>query len=238
MPDIAEVHNPIGNRLLAALPDEEYKRICTHLEPVTFTVGEIVYESGVSMTHVYYPVTAIISRLYTTENGVTAQIGLVGNEGVVGIALFMGDDRTPNHAIAQTAGQALRLKAGILQDEFKRCGKFQDLLLRYTQALVTQISQTAVCNRLHSVEQQLCRWLLLSHDRIDSDVLVMTHEVIANTLGTRREGVTVAAGHLQDAGLIDYHRGRIQILNRKGLEDAVCECYYVVKDEYARLFNL
>lgn len=238
MPDIAEVHNPIGNRLLAALPDEEYKRICTHLEPVTFTVGEIVYESGVSMTHVYFPVTAIISRLYTTENGVTAQIGLVGNEGVVGIALFMGDDRTPNHAIAQTAGQALRLKAGILQDEFKRCGKFQDLLLRYTQALVTQISQTAVCNRLHSVEQQLCRWLLLSHDRIDSDVLVMTHEVIANTLGTRREGVTVAAGHLQDAGLIDYHRGRIQILNRKGLEDAVCECYYVVKDEYARLFNL
>ncbi|MGI8655220.1 MAG: Crp/Fnr family transcriptional regulator [Pyrinomonadaceae bacterium] len=235
---MAEVHNPIGNRLLALLPDDEYKRIGPHLEPVTLAVGDIVYESGVPMKHVYFPVTAIISRLYTTENGVTAQIGLVGNEGVIGTALFMGDDRTPNHAIAQAAGQALRLKAGILQDEFKRCGKFQDLLLRYTQALVTQISQTAVCNRLHSVEQQLCRWLLLSHDRIDSDVLVMTHEVIANMLGTRREGVTVAAGHLQDAGLIDYHRGRIQILNRKGLEDAVCECYYVVRDEYARLFNL
>lgn len=238
MPDIAEVHNPIGNRLLASLPDEDYKRICPHLVPVTFTVGEIVYESGVPMTHVYFPVTAIISRLYTTENGVTAQVGLVGNEGVAGIALFMGDDRTPNYAIAQTAGQALRLKAGALQDEFKRCGKFQDLLLRFTQTLIIQISQTAVCNRLHPVEQQLCRWLLLTHDRIDSDVLVMTHEMIANMLGTRREGVTVAAGHLQDAGLIDYHRGRIQILNRKGLEDAVCECYHVVKDEYARLFNL
>lgn len=238
MPDLAELHNPIGNRLLAALPNEEYKRICTHLEPVSLALGDVLYNSGGQMEHVYFPTDSIVSLLYTMENGMSAEIGVVGNEGVVGIALFMGGESTPNLGLVQSEGCAVRMKAKALQDEFKRGGAFQLLLLRYTQALVTQISQTAVCNRLHPVEQQLCRWLLLSRDRIDSDVLVMTHEMIANMLGTRREGVTVAAGHLQDAGLIDYHRGRIQILNREGLEAAVCECYQVVRDEYARLFKL
>jgi len=238
MPDLAELHNPIGNRLLAALPNEEYKRICTHLEPVSLALGEIVYDSGAQMEHVYFPINSIVSLLYTMEDGTTTEIGVVGNEGVVGIAIFMGGESTPNQGLVQSGGRAVRMKVKAMRDEFKRGGAFQLLLLRYTQALVTQISQTAVCNRRHPVEQQLCRWLLLSHDRVDSDVLVMTHEMIANMLGTRREGVTVAAGHLQDAGLIDYHRGRIQILNRSGLEDAVCECYQVVRDEFARLSKL
>jgi CRP-like cAMP-binding protein len=189
------------------------------------------------MTHVYFPTTAIVSMLYIMENGETAEIGVVGNEGVVGIALFMGGDTAPNRAIVQSAGAAFRMKADALRSEFIRAGEFQRLLLRYTQALITQISQTAVCNRLHPIEQQLCRWLLLSHDRLQSDELRMTQEMIANMLGVRREGVTYAAGHLQAEGLIKYARGRITILDREGLEATVCECYQVVKDEYDRLLG-
>ena len=227
----------IENRLLAALPGEEYERILPHLEPVAFSLGESVYESGDKLKHLYFPTTSIISLLYTMENGASAEIGIVGNDGVVGIALFMGGDTTPNRAIAQSAGGALRMKAEALRNEFIRAAQFQISLLRYTQALITQISQTAVCNRLHPIEQQLCRWLLLSHDRLQSDELKMTQELIANMLGVRREGVTYAAGHLQAEGLIKYARGRITILDRKGLEATVCECYHVVKDEYDRLLG-
>lgn len=225
----------IGNRLLARLPQEECERLLPHLEPVFFALGEVVYESGGQMGYIYFPTTSIISLLYMMENGTSAEIGVVGNEGVVGIALFMGGDTTPNRAIVQSAGAALKMKAQVLRDEFIRAGEFQLSLLRYTQALITQISQTAVCNRLHTIEQQLSRWLLLSHDRLQSDVLKMTQELIANMLGVRREGVTYAAGRLQDEGLIKYARGRITILDRKGLEATVCECYRVVKDEYDRL---
>jgi CRP-like cAMP-binding protein len=227
----------VDNRLLAALPGEEYERILAHLEPVSFSLGEPVYESGKQMKHVYFPTACIVSLLYTMENGASAEIGVVGNEGVVGIALFMGGDTAPNRAIVQSAGAAFRMKADALRSEFIRAGEFQRLLLRYTQALITQISQTAVCNRLHPIEQQLCRWLLLSHDRLQSDELRMTQEMIANMLGVRREGVTYAAGHLQSEGLIKYARGRITILNREGLEATVCECYQVVKDEYDRLLG-
>ncbi|HET9530235.1 MAG TPA: Crp/Fnr family transcriptional regulator [Blastocatellia bacterium] len=227
----------IENHLLASLPDEEYQRILPHLESVSFSLGEPIYESGKQLKHVFFPTSSIISLLYTMENGSSAEIGVVGNEGVVGIALFMGGDTTPNRAIVQSAGLTLRMKAQALRDEFIRAGQFQLLLLRYTQALITQISQTAVCNRLHPIEQQLCRWLLLSHDRLQSDELKMTQELIANMLGVRREGVTYAAGHLQAEGLIKYARGRITILNREGLEATVCECYKVVKDEYDRLLG-
>jgi CRP-like cAMP-binding protein len=189
------------------------------------------------MDHIYFPTTAIVSLLYTMENGSTAEMGMAGNEGLVGVALFMGGNTMPNRAIVQSAGAAVRMKAKVLQDEFARGGTFQHLLLRYTQALLTQMSQTAVCNRLHAIEQQLCRWLLLSRDRLDSDELVMTQELIANMLGVRREGVTAAAGRLQEKRLISYVRGRIQILDRRGLEAAVCECYKVVKDEYDRLLG-
>lgn len=237
MPAAKETGGPITNRLLAALPDEEYQRLLTHLEPVNFALGESVYEFGTQLKHIYFPTTSIVSLLYTMENGTSAEIGVVGNEGVVGIALFMGGDTAPNRAIVQSAGAAFRVKAGALQGEFIRAGTFQRLLLRYTQALITQISQTAVCNRLHPIEQQLCRWLLLSHDRLQSDELKMTQEMIANMLGVRREGVTYAAGHLQTEGLIKYTRGRIKILDRKGLEATVCECYRVVKDEYDRLLG-
>jgi CRP-like cAMP-binding protein len=223
------------NHLLAALPDGEYKRILTHLEPVTFKLGESIYESGAQLKHIYFPTTVIVSLLYMMENGASAEIGIVGNEGVVGIALFMGGSTTPNRAIVQSAGSAFKMKANALHDEFIQGGEFQLALLRYTQALITQISQTAVCNRLHPIEQQLCRWLLLSHDRLQSDELKMTQELIANMLGVRREGVTYAAGHLQAEGLIKYARGRITILDRKGLEATACECYRVVKDEYDRL---
>jgi len=225
------------NRLLATLPPEEFERILPHLETVSFSLGEVVYESGGQLAHVYFPTTSIVSLLYVMKNGSSAEMGVAGNDGVVGIALFMGGDSMPNRAVVQSAGSALRMKMKVLQDEFKRGGAFQRLLLRYTQALITQMSQTAVCNRHHTVEQQLCRWLLLIRDRLDSDELVMTQELIANMLGVRREGVTAAAGRLQDKGLIGYARGRIRVLDRRGLEAAVCECYRVVKDEYDRLLG-
>ena len=228
---------PVENRLLAALPVDQYERLRQHLHPVEFSLGEVVYEFAGQLDYIFFPTTSIISLLYTMENGTSAEMGLTGNDGVVGIALFMGGGTMPNRAVVQSAGGALRMKAKALQDEFALGGKFQQLLLRYTQALITQISQTAVCNRLHSVEQQLCRWLLLSRDRLNTDELIMTQELIADMLGVRREGVTVAAGRLQDAGAISYVRGRIQILDRHKLEETVCECYRVVKDEFNRLLG-
>ncbi|MDQ3473853.1 MAG: Crp/Fnr family transcriptional regulator [Acidobacteriota bacterium] len=228
---------PISNRLLAALPSEEYERLLAGLQQVSFSLGEVVYEFGGHLDYVYFPTTAIVSLLYTMENGSSAEMGLTGNDGVVGIALFMGGGTMPNRAVVQSAGEAFRMKAKLLQDEFARGGKFQYLLLRYTQALITQISQTAVCNRLHAVDQQLCRWLLLSHDRVNADELIMTQELIADMLGVRREGVTVAAGRLQDDGAISYVRGHIKILNRAKLEEKVCECYRVVKNEFDRLLG-
>ena len=227
----------VENRLLAALPAADYERLRAQLRPVEFSLGEVVYEFGGQLDYVFFPTTSIISLLYTMENGTSAEMGLTGNDGVVGIALFMGGGTMPNRAVVQSAGDALKMKAKVLQDEFALGGSFQQLLLRYTQALITQISQTAVCNRLHSVEEQLCRWLLLSHDRLKTDELIMTQELIADMLGVRREGVTVAAGHLQDAGAISYVRGRIQILDRQKLEATVCECYGVVKDEFDRLLG-
>ncbi|HEX5702688.1 MAG TPA: Crp/Fnr family transcriptional regulator [Pyrinomonadaceae bacterium] len=233
----AELSKPVENRLLAALPPDEYERLRPNLLPVSFTLGEVVYEFGGQLDYVFFPTNSIVSLLYTMENGTSAEMGLTGNDGVVGIALFMGGGTMPNRAVVQSAGGALRMKAKVLQDEFALGGKFQHLLLRYTQALITQISQTAVCNRLHSVEQQLCRWLLLSYDRIPGDELIMTQELIADMLGVRREGVTVAAGRLQDSGAISYVRGRIRILDREKLEATVCECYRVVKDEFVRLLG-
>ena len=228
---------PIENRILAMLPREEYKRLLPHFEDVYLKLGEVIYESGGQQSYIYFPTTAIISLLYMMENGSSAEIGVAGNEGLVGVVLFMGGDTAPNRAVVQSAGDALRMKTDVLQEEFARGGTFQRLLLKYTQALMTQMSQTAVCNRLHTVEQQLCRWLLLSRDRLNTDELVMTQELIANMLGVRREGVTVAAQRLQENGLISYVRGRIMILDRSGLEATVCECYRVVKDEYARLLG-
>lgn len=227
--------DPSKNRLLAALPPDQFERLAPTFQQISFSLGDVVYEFGGHLDYVYFPTTAIISLLYTMENGASAEMGLTGNDGVVGIALFMGGETMPNRAVVQSAGDAVRMKAKTLQAEFALGGQFQRLLLRYTQALITQISQTAVCNRLHSVEQQLCRWLLLSHDRLNTDELVMTQELIADMLGVRREGVTVAAGHLQDIGAISYVRGRIQILDRQKLEDTACECYRVVKDESDRL---
>ena len=232
-----EARDAAGNKILASLPREDYERILPHLSPVAFKLGEVVYESGARMEHIYFPTTAIISLLYVMENGSSAEMGVAGNEGVVGVALFMGGGTMPNRAVVQSAGGAVKMRARVLQEEFARGSAFQRLLLRYTQALLTQMSQTAVCNRLHAIEQQLCRWLLLSHDRLDSDELVMTQELIANMLGVRREGVTAAAGRLQEQGLISYVRGRLHILDRPGLEAAVCECYKVVKDEYDRLLG-
>jgi len=217
------------------LPREEYERILPPLGYVSFSLGEVVYESGGLLSYVYFPANAIISLLYMMENGSSAEMGMVGKEGLVGIALFMGGNTMPNCAVVQSAGGAFRMRAEVLQDEFARGGAFQSLLLRYTQALITQMSQTAVCNRLHEIEQQLCRWLLHSRDRLDSDELVMTQELIANMLGVRREGVTEAAANLQRAGLIQYRRGHITVLDRAGLEQRTCECYGVVRKEYARL---
>lgn len=227
----------LGNWLLDALPSEEYERLKPDLEPVSFALGDVIYESSAHMDYVYFPTSSHISLLYTMLNGSTAEMGLVGNEGVVGIALFMGGETTPNRAMVQGSGEGFRMKSRPMLDEFKRGGEFQHLLLRYTQALITQISQTAVCNRLHSVEQRLCRWLLMTHDRTHSDELQMTQEFISNMLGVRREGVTHAAHNLQDQGLISYVRGRIKILDRKGLEAHVCECYSVVKAEHDRLLG-
>ena len=226
-----------SNHLLAALSTDDFARIEPQLEPISLKLGQVLYEAGDTMSHIYFPTTAIISLLYIMENGGTAEIGIAGNNGLVGIALFMGGDTTSNRAIVQSAGAAVRMKKDDLLVEFKRGGLFQDLLLRYTQALMTQISQTAVCNRLHSVEQQLCRWLLINHDQLAADTLIMTHDLIANMLGVRREGVTVAAGHLQDNGYIRYSRGTVTILDRKGLEKVACECYQVVSREYDRLLG-
>jgi CRP-like cAMP-binding protein len=237
MSAIAIPNEPVENRLLAALPADEYERLRPQLHPVSFSLGEVVYEFGGHLDYVFFPTNSIVSLLYTMENGTSAEMGLTGNDGVVGIALFMGGGTMPNRAVVQSAGGAIRMNVKVLQDEFARGGKFQQLLLRYTQALITQISQTAVCNRLHSVEQQLCRWLLLSHDRVKADELILTQELIADLLGVRREGVTVAAGRLQDSGAIRYVRGHIQILDRQKLEETVCECYQVVKTEFDRLLG-
>lgn len=232
-----ELSRPVGNRLLAALPREDYGRLLPQLQPIDVALGEVIYESGGQLDYIYFPTTCVVSLLYTMEKGLTAEMGLAGSDGVVGVALFLGGETTPNRAVAQIGGGAFRMKAKVLRDEFKRGGSLQLLLLRYTQALITQISQTAVCNRLHSVEQRLARWLLLCHDRVNSDELQMTQEFISNMLGGRRESVTVAAGHLHDAGLVHYARGHIKILDRNGLEAAVCECYRVVKEEFDRLFR-
>jgi CRP-like cAMP-binding protein len=230
--------NPADNRLLAALPAAEWERLLPSLAPVAFALGDVLYESGGRQEHIYFPTSCVVSLLHTMQGGMTAEMGLVGNEGIVGVALFLGGYTQPNRAVAQIAGGAFRMKAKVVQDEFARGGALQDLLLRYTQAFITQISQTAVCNRLHRVEERLCRWLLLCHDRGKSDVLRMTHEFVANMLGGRRESVTFAAGHLQTAGLIRYARGNIRILDRKGLERNACECYQIVKTEIDRLFAL
>lgn len=221
--------------LLAALPAAEFERLRPYLEYVPMPLEEVLYESGSHMQHVYFPATSIVSLLYVMENGASAEIAVVGNEGIIGIALFMGGETTPSRAVVQSAGYGFRLRAHILKNEFNRAGPLLHLLLRYIQALLTQMAQTAVCNRHHSVDQQLCRWLLLSLDRLSSSELVMTQELIANMLGVRREGVTEAAGKLQKAGLIQYRRGHITVLDRAGLEARACECYKVVKKEFDRL---
>ncbi len=226
--------DPRNNHLLAALPDAEWQRWLPQLELVEMPLGQVLYESGSTLSHVYFPITAIVSLLYVMEDGASAEIAVVGNEGIVGIALFMGGESTPSRAVVQSAGQGLRLKARVIKDEFNRSPVLH-LLLRYTQALITQMAQTAVCNRHHSLDQQLCRWLLLSLDRLHGSELTMTQELIANMLGVRREGVTEAALKLQKAGLIRYARGRISVLDRPGLEKRSCECYAVVKKEYDRL---
>ena len=233
----ARPHHPTQNRLLAAMPAGEYGRLLPHLELVPMPLGQVLYESGGRLQHVYFPTTSIVSLLYVLENGASAEIAVVGNEGILGISLFMGGETTPSRAIVQSAGFGYRLPSQVLKREFNRGGPVLHLLLRYTQALITQMTQTAVCNRHHSVEQQLCRWLLLSLDRLPSDEVTMTQELIANMLGVRREGVTDAAGKLQRAGLIRYSRGRIEVLDRQGLETAVCECYAVVKEEFDRLLS-
>jgi CRP-like cAMP-binding protein len=225
----------VHNHLLAALPSAQWKRWQPDLELVELPLGQVVYESGRVMTHVYFPTTAIVSLLYVMENGASAEIAVVGNEGIVGVSLFMGGGSTPSRAVVQSAGHGYRLKAEAMQAEFDRGGPVLHLLLRYTQALITQMAQTAVCNRHHSLDQQLCRWLLLSLDRLQGVDLKMTQELISNMLGVRREGVTEAALKLQKAGLIRYTRGHIKVLDRGGLEDRSCECYAVVKKEYDRL---
>ena len=225
------------NQILAALPREDAARVYAAIEPVTFALGDILYEPGEPLAHLYFPTSCIVSLLYSMEDGATAEMGLAGNDGVVGVALFLGGNTTPNRAMVAMAGAALRMRAASLREEFARGGALQRLLLRYTQSLITQISQTAVCNRLHAMEKRLCRWLLLCHDRVASDQLPMTQEFISNMLGGRRESVTVAAGRLQDAGLIHYSRGHIRILNRGGLEAAACECYQTVRRELDRLLD-
>jgi CRP-like cAMP-binding protein len=231
----APPNTPKNNRLLAALPEESYQALLPFLEPVSLPLGMAVYESGAKQRYVYFPTNSIVSLLYVLADGASAEIAVTGCEGLVGIALFMGGETTPSRAVVQSAGQGYRLRADVLKEAFEKGGELQHLLLRYTQALITQMTQTAVCNRHHAVDQQLCRWLLLSLDRLPSSELVMTQELIANMLGVRREGVTEAAGKLQADGLIDYSRGRIRVLDRRKLEARVCECYSVVKREYDRL---
>ena len=228
-------HHPQKNLLLAALSAPECERLYPHLQLVSLPLGKVLYESGDVMRHVYFPIDSIISLLYVLEDGASAEIAVVGNEGLIGISLFMGGETTPSRAIVQSAGSAYRLSGQLLKDEFHRNGGMQLLLLRYTQALLTQMAQTAVCNRHHSVDQQLCRWLLLSLDRLTTNKLNMTQELIANMLGVRREGVTDAAGKLQKLGVIQYARGRITVLDRPQLESLSCECYAVVKKETDRL---
>ena len=227
--------DPRLNQLLAALPAEEWARWQPQLEWVDMPLGQVMYESGRSLSHVYFPVNAIVSLLYVMENGASAEIAVAGNEGVVGISLFMGGESTPSRAVVQSAGEGYRLRAEVVKAEFNRSHPVMHLLLRYTQALITQMAQTAVCNRHHTLAQQLCRWLLLSLDRLRGNDLVMTQELIANMLGVRREGVTEAALVLQKAGVISYARGHIKVLDRRALEARTCECYDVVKREYDRL---
>lgn len=228
----------LKNYLLASLPAVGFARLQSFLEPVSFKIGEVIYESNDKMEYAYFPTTVIVSLLYIMENGATAEIGIVGNEGILGISMFLGGDTTTkNRAVIQSAGAAFRLKAKDLQAEFARHGVFHDLLLRYAQALLVQVSMTAVCNRLHTIEDHLSRWLLLSHDRLDSDKLVMTHNLISNRLGVRREGVTLAAQKLAEKNLIENLRGTITIINRRGLEENSCECYKVISDEYNRLLG-
>lgn len=230
-------HTPKQNHLLAALPAETFERIAPHLEPITMPLGDVLYESGGQLQHVYFPTTAIISLHYIMENGASSEIAGVGNEGVLGISLFMGGNTTPSRATVYTGGHGYRVKSRLIMEEFNRAGPMMRLMLRYTQALITQMSQTAVCNRHHSVEQQLCRWLLLTLDRLPSNELTMTQELIASMLGVRREGITETAGNLQRDGLISYRRGHITVLDRAGLEIHACECYAVVKKEFNRLLR-
>jgi CRP-like cAMP-binding protein len=225
------------NRLLFSLPVDERNRLLPHLEPVTFALGEVICEPTGQLNYAYFPTTSVVSFLYTMADGATAEMGLVGNDGVVGVALILGGKTTPNRAVVQIAGCAVRMRANLLTQEFARGGPFQLSLLCYTQALITQISQTAVCNRLHPIIERLSRWLLLCHDRAESDELLLTQEFLANMLGGRRESVTVAAGHLQDAGLIRYARGHIRIIDRKRLEARACECYQVVQSQCRRLLG-
>jgi CRP-like cAMP-binding protein len=232
---MSAAHNPRQNHLLAALPATDFERLQSGLKLVPLPLGEVLYESGSQLRHVYFPTTAIVSLLYMLADGASAEIAVVGNEGIIGISLFMGGETTPSRAVVQSAGQGYELAGHLLKDEFTQGGAMQHLLLRYTQALITQMAQTAVCNRHHSLDQQLCRWLLLSLDRLSGNDLVMTQELIANMLGVRREGVTEAAGKLQTAGLIKYSRGHITVVDRAGLEARTCECYAVVKKESDRL---
>jgi CRP-like cAMP-binding protein len=241
-PEKARASDPPGssphqNHLLDALPIRDFERVASHLELIRLKLGDSLHESGSRLRHVYFPTTSIISLLYVMEDGASAEIAMVGNEGLLGISLFMGGDTTPSRAIVQSAGHAYRLKGDLLRDEFERHGPTMHLLLCYTQALITQMAQTAVCNRRHSIDQQLCRWLLQNLDRLTSNELRMTQEMIANMLGVRREGVTEAAGKLQRAGLIHYGRGKITVLDRPGLEALSCECYQVVKTESDRLMR-
>ena len=232
-----QANDPRQNRLIAALPAEDYARIAPALELVPIPLGHALYEPGVHMRHVYFPIDSIVSLLCVMEDGGSAEIAVVGNEGVVGVSLFMGGETTPSRAVVQGGGHAYRMKSQMLKEEFDRAGAMQHVLLHYTQALLTQMGQTAVCNRHHTLDQQLCRWLLLALDRLPSHELIMTQELIANMLGVRREGVTEAAGKLQRDGLIEYHRGHINVLDRPGLEARACECYAVVKREYDRLLS-
>jgi CRP-like cAMP-binding protein len=235
MPASLAPAGPRANHLLAALPAPDYDRIAPHLEAAPLELGQVLHQAGGKMRQVYFPTDSIVSLLYVMEDGASAEIAVVGNDGMVGISIFMGGESTPSHAIVQSGGMSYRLAASLLMEEFNRYGATMHLLLRYTQALITQMAQTAVCNRHHTVDQQLCRWLLLSLDRLRSSEIVMTQELIANMLGVRREGVTEAAGRLQAAGLIHYSRGHIQVIDRAGLEARVCECYHVVRRESERL---
>jgi len=234
---MSALHTPEQNHLLAALPAEAFARLLPHLELIAMPLGAVLYESGGQLHHVYFPTTSIVSLHYVMENGASAEMAGVGNEGVLGISLFMGGNTTPSRATVQTAGYGYRLQGLLMMEEFNRAGPMMRLMLRYTQALLTQMSQTAVCNRHHSMEQQLCRWLLLTLDRLPSNELTMTQELIASMLGVRREGITEAAGNLQQAGLISYRRGHITVLDRAGLEFLTCECYHVVKKEFHRLLS-